>query len=68
MLPDMQQKLPLMSNISTELEEKIFRALLSWRWAVALSAVKDDNKDTYSTRVFDARRTSLLLLPVRERR
>ena len=50
--PDLQQKLPLMSNISTQLEESIFGALLARRWLVALSAAKDDSKDTYTTREF----------------
>ena len=64
--PDMQQKLPLMSNISTELEEKIFGALLSRRWAVALSAVKDDNKDTYSTREFLTHVQDFAFAPTRQ--
>lgn len=64
--PDMQQKLPLMSNISTELEEKIFGALLSRRWAVALSAVKDDNKDTYSTREFLTHVQDFVFAPTRQ--
>lgn len=62
----MQQKLPLMSNISTELEEKIFGALLSRRWAVTLSAVKDDNKDTYSTREFLTHVQDFAFAPTRQ--
>ena len=64
--PDMQQKLPLMSNISTELEEKIFGALLSRRWAVALSAEKDDSKDTYSTREFLTHVQDFAFAPTRQ--
>lgn len=50
--PELQQKLPLMSDISTELEEKIFGALMSRSWSVALAAAKDNNKDTYTTKEF----------------
>ena len=64
--PDMQQKLPLMSNISPELEEKIFGALLSRRWAVALSAEKDDSKDTYSTREFLTHVQDFAFAPTRQ--
>lgn len=49
---ELQSKWPLRSDISSELEDKIFGAVMSRLGSVALTAVKDENKNTYTPREF----------------
>ncbi|WP_065219559.1 MULTISPECIES: zinc-dependent metalloprotease [Butyricimonas] len=66
--PGMQAQWGLMSNISTELEDKIFGAVMSRLGSVALSAVKDENAETYTPREFLADVQDFVFAPTRKGR
>ena len=62
----MQAQWPLMSNISSELEDKIFGAVMSRLASVALSAVKDENPETYTPREFLADVQDFVFAPTKK--
>ena len=63
---EMQTQWGLMSNISSELEDKIFGAVMSRLASVSLSAVKDENPKTYTPREFLADVENFVFAPTKK--